>query len=585
MSDLTNIMTFELLPNEILIKCFGYLNAIDIFHSFDQLNSRFNKLIRIIPLYLSFENVRKRIFDQFCKKILLNSEIKNQIISLKLSNINTYGQIDGFLSLFSLTEFSNLQSLVLNRVKITNLEKLQSILPLISKLDSFCLIDYNYNLSSILPSGKLQLLAVSKFTHHFNHILKTYSIINLTISKCSLNELYELFSYIPMLKYLNIHNVWTYFEGYISKNNTISNRRCAINLQKIIINNFQHEFQDFKIFVEQTPNIKCLTICSNDKTMIDAYNWQTLITTSLSYLISFKFKFIYSRKDDGDDNNNNTIIDKFEQFQSNFWQDQHFWNTEYVLDKNLAYVYTIPYISDTYMLTPYTNRYCKKSINTLNIFNNVTNLILYEKIIRDKCEFYFSNVESLTLENVTDTLEYNNNYFLCVEHVQFLKTIVNLINLKHLNISSKCNIDVSPVLLEILKQSLQLSSLTIDLFALSILFNNDELCRHLNKMINKLDVYKEYDDKLNEFHTITKLCQVFSNLEQLKCNIRQLDSLLFILNNLSKLSFLCVVVSQIDEHFIDQFKHELLKLNVMHEIEYDYSTHGMCKVDICIWIS
>ncbi|CAF0985946.1 unnamed protein product [Rotaria sp. Silwood1] len=550
MSDLTNIMTFELLPNEILIKCFGYLNAIDIFHSFDQLNSRFNKLIRIIPLYLSFENVRKRIFDQFCKKILLNSEIKNQIISLKLSNINTYGQIDGFLSLFSLTEFSNLQSLVLNRVKITNLEKLQSILPLISKLDSFCLIDYNYNLSS-------------------KH----------------LNELYELFSYIPMLKYLNIHNVWTYFEGYISKNNTISNRRCAINLQKIIINNFQHEFQDFKIFVEQTPNIKYLTICSNDKTMIDAYNWQTLIITSLSYLISFKFKFIYSRKDDDDDDNNNTIIDKFEQFQSNFWQDQHFWNTEYVLDKNLAYVYTIPYISDTYMLTPYTNRYCKKSINTLNIFNNVTNLILYEKIIRDKCEFYFSNVESLTLENVTDTLEYNNNYFLCVEHVQFLKTIVNLINLKHLNISSKCNIDVSPVLLEILKQSPQLSSLIIDLFALSILFNNDELCRHLNKMINKLDVYKEYDDKLNEFHTITKLCQVFSNLEQLKCNIRQLDSLLFILNNLSKLSFLCVVVSQIDEHFIDQFKHELLKLNVMHEIEYDYSTHGMCKVDICIWIN
>ncbi|CAF3760680.1 unnamed protein product [Rotaria sp. Silwood1] len=550
MSDLTNIMTFELLPNEILIKCFGYLNAIDIFHSFDQLNSRFNKLIRIIPLYLSFENVRKRIFDQFCKKILLNSEIKNQIISLKLSNINTYGQIDGFLSLFSLTEFSNLQSLVLNRVKITNLEKLQSILPLISKLDSFCLIDYNYNLSS-------------------KH----------------LNELYELFSYIPMLKYLNIHNVWTYFEGYISKNNTISNRRCAINLQKIIINNFQHEFQDFKIFVEQTPNIKYLTICSNDKTMIDAYNWQTLIITSLSYLISFKFKFIYSRKDDDDDDNNNTIIDKFEQFQSNFWQDQHFWNTEYVLDKNLAYVYTIPYISDTYMLTPYTNRYCKKSINNLNIFNNVTNLILYEKIIRDKCEFYFSNVESLTLENVTDTLEYNNYYFLCVEHVQFLKTIVNLINLKHLNISSKCNIDVSPVLLEILKQSLQLSSLTIDLFALSILFNNDELCRHLNKMINKLDVYKEYDDKLNEFHIIAKLCQVFSNLEQLKCNICQLDSLLFILNNLSKLSFLCVVVSQIDEHFIDQFKHELLKLNIMHEIEYDYSTHGMCKVDICIWIS
>jgi hypothetical protein len=76
-------MTFELLPNEILIECFEYLNAFDIFHSFDQLNNRFNNLIRQIPLSINFEeNVNKSIFDEFCTKMLLNPEIKDQVYSL-----------------------------------------------------------------------------------------------------------------------------------------------------------------------------------------------------------------------------------------------------------------------------------------------------------------------------------------------------------------------------------------------------------------------------------------------------------------------------------------------------------------------
>ncbi|CAF3802764.1 unnamed protein product [Rotaria sp. Silwood1] len=76
------------------------------------------------------------------------------------------------------------------------------------------------------------------------------------------------------------------------------------------------------------------------------------------------------------------------------------------------------------------------------------------------------------------------------QHVQFLKIIVNLINLKHLNISFKGKIDIISVLLEILKQSPQHSSLTIDSFILPILFNDDELCKYLNRIIKKLDIYK-----------------------------------------------------------------------------------------------
>src|SRR5579871_1093229 len=99
-------MKFELLPNEILLECFEYLNIFDIFHAFDQLNYRFSKLLRNIPIHLNFQNIRKTQFFRFCQEKLSNSEIKQQIYSIRLSNKDTCGQIRTFLSLFQLNEFS-----------------------------------------------------------------------------------------------------------------------------------------------------------------------------------------------------------------------------------------------------------------------------------------------------------------------------------------------------------------------------------------------------------------------------------------------------------------------------------------------
>jgi hypothetical protein len=138
-------MKFELLPNELLIVCLEYLSIFDIFLSFDQLNYRFSKLIRKIPFQLNFENGRKLTFDQFCTKLVLNPEIKRQIYSLKLSNKDTCGQIEEFLSRFSLNEFSHLRSLKLSDIEDANIPKLKSMLPLLSKLSSVHMIeDHEY---------------------------------------------------------------------------------------------------------------------------------------------------------------------------------------------------------------------------------------------------------------------------------------------------------------------------------------------------------------------------------------------------------------------------------------------------------
>ncbi|CAF2685402.1 unnamed protein product [Rotaria sp. Silwood2] len=111
-------MKFELLPNEILIECFEYLSMFDIFHSFDQLNYRFYKLLRTIPIHLNFQNVRKTKLFQFCQQKLSNSKIKQQIYSLHLSNKDACGQIKTFLLRFLLNKFSNLYSLTLTQIEI-----------------------------------------------------------------------------------------------------------------------------------------------------------------------------------------------------------------------------------------------------------------------------------------------------------------------------------------------------------------------------------------------------------------------------------------------------------------------------------
>lgn len=357
-------------------------------------------------------------------------------------------KIEDFLSSFSLDEFPNLKSITLDGVTNNNMEKLQTMLPLIPNLYSFHSIDHTYDLSSVLLLPKLQTLSMHSLNLHLNDFHEISSLKKLTISKCTLNELCRLFSCTPMLTYLKVYIIYHQLDSYLVINNK---KGSAVNLKKLIINDFQQGFEDLKIFIKQIPNLTSLNISFQKETMLDAYAWQNSITTSLPLLNNFQFKFICLNKDD--------IQNKFQQLQNSFWQDQHHWNTEFVLDTDSAYIYTIPYISNTFILTPNTERYSNSL--TDNLLNNVTNLILYERTIQNGCKFYSPNAESLTLKDESNSSEYTQDWYLTEEHIPSLEIIINLNHLKHLTIPSECKLDSLPVLLALLQQSPQLSSLTI----------------------------------------------------------------------------------------------------------------------------
>ncbi|CAF0875515.1 unnamed protein product [Adineta steineri] len=113
------------------------------------------------------------------------------------------------------------------------------------------------------------------------------------------------------------------------------------------------------------------------------------------------------------------------------------------------------------------------------------------------------------------------------------------------------------------------------------LFGTDELCKYLNKMITKLYLPVPYG--YGGWYCspkIKQLCQIFSNLEQLSCDIEKLDILLFVIQNLSKLTFLHVSATGTDFRGTSWLEKETRKLGIKIIIEINDDRDR----DFSIWI-
>ncbi|CAF0997817.1 unnamed protein product [Adineta steineri] len=525
-------MKFEFLPNEIFIECFQYLNALDVFNSFDRLNYRFYTLIRTIPLRLNFEKFNKSKFNQFCQIILSNPELKHKIISLKLSNEYTRGQIEQFLSLFPLNEFINLRSLSLIDLKVENVEQLRPMLALLSNLYYFSFNNLGSETLVILyelSKSELRILSIPEFQYGIS-ILKEMSITSLTISDCSCNELLEVLQYALSLKYLKIEHIDNYAYGNSSSKLSTGN---SVRLKQLIINSSNVDFELIEQWLKRTPNLTTFTIRTyHYMSVIDADRWQHLIESSLLHLHAFNFYFSYPNCTDSYD----YMLNKFQQFQTNFWSKQHHWHTNYEIHNDSASIYTIPYVWNRYRLLTSINNY-----GNLNGFNKVTELVLSQMTIKDNSPYYFNNVKSLELICEYHSNKNPNEYKLQKEQIKFLNNIVNLSNIKCLKIpeSDYKLLSSSSLLLEILKELPYVSSLEINKGTLILFVKDHELRKHLYTKITTLYLHTyDRDDKYIKSDEVDLLLVTFSNLEQLHCNFQYSNDLSLVLKNFSKLSII-----------------------------------------------
>jgi hypothetical protein len=160
---------------------------------------------------------------------------------------------------------------------------------------------------------------------------------------------------------------------------------------------------------------------------------------------------------------------------------------------------------------------------------------------------------------------------------------VNLSNLIHLTLSGTMEIGTTYLLLKILEQAPQLSSLKIEPKNLALLFNNDELRKYLNKMIKKLHLWSESNLNLFINDDVTEaFCKIFSNLEQLSCTMEDSRYLLVLLKRLSKISMLKITFKpdQNSGNLFVSLKRLLNLLLMKSTIEPDYDSVDLSSFEV-----
>ncbi|CAF4174906.1 unnamed protein product [Adineta steineri] len=506
-------MKFDQLPNEILIECFEYLNTFDIFYSFDQLNYRFNKLIRNILLTLNLSEENQKLFRELFYELTISSQLRNQIISLKISKT-----CNNFFSFFSLTDFSRLQLLTLIDLDYMIYEEKHSILLLLSNFYNDYSNDLKYETREILSN-----LLLSKIQIKFSINHKIIFTTSLTIKRCYFNDVYQLFKYVPMLNYLHIER----FNSVRDRRNEINHISvCAFYFKQFIVYYSEVDFEIFEFLLKQTPNLEILTIDNSFVVnMIDDKRWQNLIQSSLHHLKIFKFKFMVLIQE-------NISLD---QFQNDFWSKDHHWDVVCGVNSTDITFFTIPYRNNKFELDSETKISGNTLINKLKIFKYVTELFI-DILNENFHDYYFENVKSLNIYKISDYWKKSRiDQKQKEKFFESLPVIVNLPNLKHLDIIRIGNIISSTDLLNILKKARKLSSLEIGKTSLISFLTNDELCQYLNKMIRILIINEYPHEKSMDFNQLNKFCQVFSNIEQLQCFNDHTSTFLYVINHMTKL--------------------------------------------------
>lgn len=342
-------MNLEILPNEILLDVFNYIDGTDLLHAFYGLNDRFSSLLYELyrNYHFQFNSVLKRHFDQTCQHHF--PYIVDRITALSLSDSNnTPGQINLFFSyISSLNQFIHLRALTIRWVRSYNL--LMKILdechqiPNLTHLSFyFCYfhadeIDFQLIINNIWNLPKL---------HHCNFdvnikgqqffciptIIST-SLKHLSIygSKLKFNQINQLFEYTPYLKRLSICTDSYIDENYIPSSFPI--------LTRLNINNYYlSDISKMIILLQSLSNLRCLDInlMSN---LIDGHQWEPIIRHDLPKLKIFRLKMTKAfHFDRFIQQQANELIDSF---RNAFWISEHQWYVRCLTKKKTIHLYTL----------------------------------------------------------------------------------------------------------------------------------------------------------------------------------------------------------------------------------------------------
>ncbi|CAF3914391.1 unnamed protein product [Rotaria sp. Silwood1] len=344
-----NLMNLELFPNEILFDLFDYFDGVDLFHTFYNLNSRFNFLLYQQYRFYSFNFnfISKRNFDLICKQHL--SFVTNQILALRISdNANFPRQVNLFISyMSSFSQFTHLQSLSLSYLHSYNI-----LMKIIDECHQLGHLTHLYMKSCYFPKDQGDFLLIInkvwsllKLTHcyfqinieeqEFFRIPTTISSSLQCLSVCgSVLKSYQINALIDHtihLRYLSIPIEFDIYEGYKSSSFLI-----PTNLNITIT--YLYNFEKLISFFRHTSNLCRLRITLSFN-IIDGHQWEHIIHNYLPKLRVFRFNM--SKRLCYDDNIKKQVDELIDSFSSSFWINDHQWFVRCFTQKNTVHLSTL----------------------------------------------------------------------------------------------------------------------------------------------------------------------------------------------------------------------------------------------------
>jgi len=336
----------EYLSNELFYEIFEYLDSIDVYQAFFNLNSHFNNLLdkSPIPLKMKLNSAMKTELSYHCDTVIKSN--KHRILSLSFENNLV---IEDFFTRCSIDSiFTRLKSVVFNGIFynqassiLISLQTLPCLSSLtmnfrtgyISDIDdiyqiifSFPCLKYNQLSFWKEPDWMFDFIFMNPFaTVAFNQQYSTieYLIIN---HSCTVPELLSILRHVPHLRHLSCQNL----VGSFSDSNMIEPILLPNLIYLSILNPSMLFFEFEEMLMKLFTMIQIFKIdLFDDITYLNADRWQQLIIKQLPQLRKF---YLTHRCSDID--LENTVF--LNQFTSSFWTERQ-WFIEYIMDSTATH--------------------------------------------------------------------------------------------------------------------------------------------------------------------------------------------------------------------------------------------------------
>ena len=343
-------MNLELLPNEILLDLFDYLNGVDLLCAFYGLNLRFNFLLyqQFREYYFNFNLVSKRNFDTICQQHL--PFLSDRVFSLSFSNDDdTPNQINIFFSYIpSFSQFTQLRLLSVEFIHSSEmllkiLDECYRLYNLTHLILDNCLFrsdqdGFQFIVDSIWSLPKLMYFSLKindeRHLRQFTptKISCTLESVKISVQSLTLNEVNQLYECTPCLKRLSVR--------------ILPNTYLVSTFSTLIYLNIRtHDRSEDLVLalLHNIPNLHCF-VADLINTLIDGRQWEEIVR---NYLPKLKvFRLTMHVRLSANENIQDAVDNLLDSFRSSFWIDERQWFIRCLTWCRSLRVHTLPFMSN-----------------------------------------------------------------------------------------------------------------------------------------------------------------------------------------------------------------------------------------------